>query len=110
MASAAINAVNARLEIHSPSKVFERAGIYSAEGMIGGINKRIDSVQAAMRRMVEPPETRAGTAGAAASGAGQTINYITNVNYTGAVTGREGRKLGRIVAQTAATAAAGKGY
>lgn len=110
MASAAINAVNARLEIHSPSKVFERAGIYSAEGMIGGINKRIDSVQAAMRRMVEPPETRAGTTGAAASGAGQTINYITNVNYTGAVTGREGRKLGRIVAQTAATAAAGKGY
>lgn len=109
MASAAISAVNARLDIHSPSKVFEQVGIYSAEGMIGGINKRIDRVQAAMRRMVEPPAAVRGTV-APASGSGQAVNNYYTINYTGAVTGREGRKLGRIVAQTAANAAAGKGY
>ena len=109
MATAAVAAVNAKLDIHSPSKVFEQIGVYSAEGMIGGINKRIDSVQNAMRRMVEPPAAVQGET-AMATGSGRQVNNYYTIQYSGAVTGREARKLGRLVAQTTADAAAGKGY
>ncbi len=99
LAQAAITATQSRLKIASPSKVFTQIGEYSGEGMIRGLVNKTSAVQKAMVAMVSP--------NANVQASGQLANATQNtqvdahrqnsvnitVNYTGAVTGRESRKL-----------------
>lgn len=48
VASAAIEAANNKLEIHSPSHVFERMGDYSIQGYVKGVAKNTKAVQKAV--------------------------------------------------------------
>lgn len=99
MAEAAVRAAKARLQIASPSKVFAQIGIYSAEGMIAGLNSRVSAVQAAMERTVDPPRARRrGGSGDDGGGGGGNVtnNYYTttyNVPYSGTYGSRDARKL-----------------
>ena len=97
----AAKAVRDELDIHSPSRVFAKIGIYSAEGMIAGLNARVRDVHAAMAQIADinafsSKSRRQNDIAKAAmqsqeGQAGQPIQII--VNYTGAVSSRESRKL-----------------
>ena len=49
MCAAAVNQANASLEIHSPSRVFERIGMLTAEGLPVGFIKKIPEVESEIK-------------------------------------------------------------
>ena len=53
MCAAAVNQANASLEIHSPSRVFERIGMLSAEGLPVGFVKKIPEVESEIRSSMQ---------------------------------------------------------
>ena len=68
MCAAAVNQATADLGIHSPSKVFEELGGYTAEGFGIGYEKEISKVNDMIRDSIYSPETeRAGIAEAGAN-------------------------------------------
>lgn len=90
------------LKIHSPSRVFEQIGVFSMDGLINGVHKRLADVQKAYKTAVSPQGLNSGNAPAmptAGTGtAGTTI--INNVNYTaGAGTRRQARMLSQRLAE-----------
>ncbi|KAB7520950.1 hypothetical protein F8C76_18250, partial [Flagellimonas olearia] len=57
MCAAAVNQATADLGIHSPSKVFEELGGYTAEGFGIGYEKEISKVNDMIRDSIYSPET-----------------------------------------------------
>lgn len=69
MCAAAVNQATADLGIHSPSKVFEELGGYTAEGFGIGYEKEISKVNDMIRDSIYSPETeRSGIVEAGANG------------------------------------------
>lgn len=54
--SGAISSAETVLDAHSPSRVFQKLGGYTAEGFAGGIEGGTVDTQSALESMVEPPE------------------------------------------------------
>lgn len=81
MCAAAVNQAYASLDIHSPSRVFEKIGVLSAAGLPVGFKKKTPDVQREIRNsmnlisrnsldMTDPPGTQAAGAGYGSMGAG----------------------------------------
>lgn len=94
-----ISGAKSALQIASPSKVFKRIGEFTMDGLIGGVNTKLDAVQATYRKAVSPKTT--GSTDGAPKAAAATPTVINNhINYTaGAGTRREARMLNRMLAQ-----------
>ncbi len=69
LGTAAIGALKSKLQIQSPSKVFEGLGGYTAEGFAEGVDAGAGDARSALEDMVEPPDARVpGRGGAGMSG------------------------------------------
>lgn len=68
--SAAVSEARRKLDIHSPSKVFEKLGAYTAEGFGIGYGKQMQNVNGVIRSSMEIPDIRerTGTSGNTSSG------------------------------------------
>ena len=68
--SAAVSEARRKLDIHSPSKVFEKLGAYTAEGFGIGYGKQMQNVNGVIRSSLEIPDIRerTGTSGNTSSG------------------------------------------
>lgn len=99
LAKAAAQAAKEGLDIHSPSKPFREFGENTGDALILGINRKVDAVKMAMKNMVNPKgvlsdgESAFAEPGAALAGAGGRGGNTIIVNYSGAVTNRDSRKL-----------------
>lgn len=67
--NAAVSEARRKLDIHSPSKVFERLGAYTAEGFGIGYENKMQNVNGMIRDSMEIPDMRSKT-GAAGGGTG----------------------------------------
>lgn len=67
--NAAVSEARRKLDIHSPSKVFERLGAYTAEGFGIGYENKMQNVNGMIRDSMEIPDMRSKT-GAAGGGIG----------------------------------------
>lgn len=73
---AAVSEARRKLKIHSPSKVFEELGSYTAEGFGVGYQKQMNNVNGMIRSSMEIPNigrTEAGTGSAEMAGTGKVI-------------------------------------
>ncbi len=97
IALAALLAAKRELESKSPSKKFMQLGRDTAEGMIIGLNQRVAAVQQTMRTVIKPPEIPASGAPMrpAMAAAGAATPTVINVQYTGAISARESRRLAK---------------
>lgn len=99
MANLIAGETRAALQIHSPSRVFADIGRYTMEGLIGGVNSRLESVQNAYKTAVTPTKKVTEAAAQPAAKAASTIIH-NHINYTaGAGTRREARMLNQRLAQ-----------
>ena len=103
------------LQVHSPSKVFERIGEYTGDGMIKGVNSKVNAVQKAMKNMVNPAGITAqgieyGAPGRSNSAGGSSTGNNINERYPGAFTRTEARRFGAALNNQMAAEAAARGY
>lgn len=105
---AAAQGLRDELKIKSPSKVFEQAGVFSADGYIGGIDKRSAEVNRAVAGMVSLGAV-AGPGGHSVASGGQTrgtvagpVSQVFNIYGAGEDPRILARQIGREFAQSAA--------
>ena len=109
-AQAAASAVQDKLQIRSPSRVFARMGVQSIDGWINGVNSRIGAAEAAVEQAVAPPRPRRGASEETAGRETVVNNYYTySMPYTGAFGAREARKASRELARVETARRTGKG-
>ena len=111
IASIVEQATRKALQINSPSRKFREIGHYTADGLILGLNDRMNRVEAAYSRLGSTESVPRSTGTAAPemhSGGGQTV-YNNTINYTGAYSRREARKFSAFLAQEQKGAAVAEG-
>ena len=84
MCAAAETTARNRLQIHSPSRVFETMGEYTAEGFGIGYEKKMANVRGMINRSMEFSGSRMGSGGAGVSGSSGTEKIVIELPiYTG---------------------------
>lgn len=97
LADAATGAIQSTLEMHSPSRVFERMGVLTAQGFAMGLDHSAGMVSDAMSATMSPDDMGGIGTGGSRGGFGQTsVSVEINVNVEG---GGDGEEIGRIVAK-----------
>ena len=100
MVSAADKAVRAKAMIHSPSKLFEKNGIYIGEGQENGILSKVKDIWNASKKMVQIPSAEMPQMTLAyAGGMPDEYEYTRNNVYTIIVpVDIDGKEFARITA------------
>lgn len=100
MVAAADAAVRARARIHSPSKLFEKNGIFMGEGQEKGILSKVRDVWRAAEKLVQVPALEQNPLRIACAGEmSADYDYYRNTTYTIVVpVGLDGKEIAKVTA------------
>lgn len=100
MVAAADAAVRARARIHSPSKLFEKNGIFMGEGQEKGILSKVRDVWRAAEKLVQIPALEQNPLRIACAGEmSADYDYYRNTTYTIVVpVGLDGKEIAKVTA------------